>query len=150
MDLTMRELWGRRRSRRDERRTARLDEENERLRTELRMTRSELDRERDRERGVIDALNRASGRKTKITAKPGGGLMRLVAVGGAAYIVGTKAGRGRDEPLRAWPSEVADRIGDPPVDASSPGIGPRPNPLTESGIRPRRYGSIDASARRSA
>jgi hypothetical protein len=119
-------------------RVERLDEENDRLRTELRMTKSQLERERDRQQDVLDALNRASERKTKVTAKPRGGLLRLVIVGGTAYVFGTKAGRDRYEQIRAWASSMKDRLSDPlaRVDTSSPGIGPKANPLTESGVRP--------------
>ena len=84
----------------------RLDEENDRLRAELRMTRSQLEREREREQDVLDALNRASERKTKVTAKPRAGLLRLVIVGGAAYVFGTKAGRDRYEQIRGWVSSM--------------------------------------------
>lgn len=118
-------------------RVERLDEENDRLRTELRMTKSQLERERDRQQDVLDALNRASERKTKVTAKPRGGLLRLVIVGGTAYVFGTKAGRDRYEQIRGWASSMKDRFTDPLVDTSSPGIGPKANPLTESGIRPK-------------
>ncbi len=119
-------------------RVDRLDEENDRLRAELRMTRSQLEREREREQDVLDALNRASERKTKVTAKPRGGVLRLVIVGGTAYVFGTKAGRERYEQIRAWFSSMKDRMSDPlGVDVSSPGIGQKPNPLTESGVRPK-------------
>ena len=120
-------------------RVDRLDEENDRLRAELRMTRSQLGREREREQDVLDALNRASERKTKVTAKPRGGLLRLVIVGGTAYVFGTKAGRDRYEQIRSWFSSMKDRLTDPlaNVDTSSPGIGPKPNPLMESGTRPK-------------
>jgi hypothetical protein len=140
------------RSMRNAKRVDRLDEENDRLRTELRMTRSQLERERHRERDVLDALNRASERKTKVTAKPRGGLLRLVVVGGAAYVLGTKAGRERYEQIRTWVSSMSDRVADRRhgVDTSSPGMGPKPNPLTESGSRPANaQGSIASDGPRS-
>ena len=117
-------------------RVDRLDEENDRLRAELRMTRSQLEREREREQDVLDALNRASERKTKVTAKPRVGVLRLIIVGGTAYVFGTKAGRDRYEQIRGWVSSMKDRFTDS-VDTTSPGIGPKANPLTESGIRPK-------------
>jgi hypothetical protein len=150
---TMSKMSDRWRSMRKAKRVDRLDEENDRLRTELRMTKSQLERERDRQQDVLDALNRASERKTKVTAKPRGGLLRLVLVGGAAYIFGTKAGRERYEQIRTWSSSMMDRLAERrhAVDTSSPGIGPRPNPLTESGIRPSvADGPIEASGPRSA
>jgi hypothetical protein len=150
MDLgtssTLSDRW---RSIRNAKRVDHLGEENDRLRTELRMTRSQLDRERDRQQDVLDALNRASERKTKVTAKPRGGLLRLVIVGGAAYVFGTKAGRERYEQIRAWSSSTLDRLDKRRhrVDTSSPGLGPRPNPLTENGIRPSNStGSVDAGS----
>ena len=120
-------------------RVERLDEENDRLVSELRMTKSQLERERDRQQDVLDALKRASERKTTVTAKPRGGVLRLIIVGGTAYVFGTKAGRDRYEQIRGWFSSMTDRMTDPlaRVDTSSPGIGPKPNPLTESGIRPK-------------
>jgi hypothetical protein len=150
---TMSKMSDRWRSMRNAKRVDRLDEENDRLRTELRMTKSQLERERDRQHDVLDALNRASERKTKVTAKPRGGLLRLVLVGGTAYIFGTKAGRERYEQIRSWSSSMKDRLTEPhdPVDASSPGIGPKPNPLTENGVRTSSAkGSIDASSSGSA
>jgi len=138
------------RAMRSAKRLEHLDGENDRLRTQLRMTRSQLDRERDRQQDVLDALKRAFERKTEIVAKPRGDVLRLVVVGGAAYLFGSKAGRKRYEKVRAWTSSVRDRLKGvrDAVDMSSPGIGPKPNPLTESGIRPIRHtGSIDASRR---
>jgi hypothetical protein len=111
------------RATRNTKRVERLDEENDRLRAELRMTRSQLEREREREQDVLDALNRASERKTKVTAKPRGGVLRLVIVGGTAYIFGTKAGRDRYEQIRSWFSSTKDRLTDPltRVDTSTNG-----------------------------
>jgi hypothetical protein len=153
MDLKASTLSDQWHSMRTAKRADRLDEENDRLRTELRMTRSQLERERDRQKDVLDALNRASERKTKVTAKPRGGLLRLILVGGAAYVFGTKAGHGRYEQLRAWSSSMKDRLagsGDG-VDTSSPGLGPKPNPITESGSRPGgTAGSIETKGPRSA
>lgn len=152
---TMSKMSDRWRSMRTARRAERLDGENGRLRTELRMTKSQLEHEREHEheQDVLDALKRASERKTEVTAKPRGGLLRLVLVGGAAYIFGTKAGHDRYEQMRDWSSSMKDRLSEShdPVDTSSPGIGPRPNPLTESGIRPgNSRGSIHAGNQRSA
>jgi len=107
------------RAARNVKRVERLDEENDRLRAELRMTRSQLEREHEREQDVLDALNRASERKTKVTAKPRGGLLRLVVVGGAAYIFGTKAGRDRYEQIRSWFFSTKDRLTDPLVRADA-------------------------------
>jgi len=134
------------RATRNVKRADRLDVENDRLRTELRMTTSQLERERDRQQDVLDALNRASERKTKVTAKPRGGVLRLIIVGGTAYVFGTKAGRDRYEQMRGWVSSMKERMQDPlaSVDTSAPGIGPKSNPLTESGVGPANGGSRSA------
>ena len=150
MDLSTSKLSDRWHSMRDAKRVDRLSDENDHLRTELRMTRTQLDRERDRQQDVLDALNRASERKTKVTAKPRGGLIRLIVIGGVAYIFGTKAGHERYEQIRGWSSKMIDRLGERPVDTSSPGMGPKPNPMTESGIRPTKTSSIRTSGPRSA
>lgn len=158
MDLGMRTsmstMSDRRRSMRHAKRIDRLDGENDRLRTELRMAKSQLTHERDHEQDVLDSLNRAAERKTEVITKPRGGMLRLVVVGGAAYLFGTKAGRDRYDQIRAWASSTKDRVAGSRdvVDMSSPGIGPRPNPLTESGIRPAhsKGSSIDPRSRRSA
>ena len=59
---------------------------------------------------------------------------------------GTKAGRDRYEQMRGWVSSMRDRMQDPlaNVDTSAPGIGPKSNPLTESGIGPANGGSRSA------
>jgi hypothetical protein len=106
----MRGMADRLRARRDAWRVEHLDEENERLRAELRMTRSSLERERDRQQEVLDALKRASERKTDVTVKPRRGLLRLLVVGGAAYVFGTKAGRERYEQIKSWISGLKERL----------------------------------------
>ena len=121
-------------------RVDRLDEENDRLRAELRMTRSQLEREREREQDVLDALNRASERKTKVTAKPRGGLLRLVIVGGTAYVFGTKAGRERYEQMRTWFSSMKDRLTDPTRASSIPRL--------PASVRSRTRSRTAASGRR--
>ena len=64
MELDTSKMSDRWRSMRKAKRVDRLDEENDRLRTELRMTKSQLERERDRQQDVLDALKtRPSGRR---------------------------------------------------------------------------------------
>ena len=147
---TMSKMSDRWRSMRIARRAERLDGENDRLRKALRMTKSQLEHEREHEQDVLDALNRASERKTEVLAKPRGGLLRLILVGGAAYLFGTKAGRDRYEQVRAWSSSMKDRLTEPrdAVDTSSPGIGPKPNPMTESGVRRTDFRGSPMGARR--
>ena len=138
--MKMSQMSDRWQSMRNAKRVDRLDEANDRLRTELRMTRSELEREREREQhSVLDALNRASERKTKVTAKPRGGLLRLIVVGGAAYIFGTKAGRERFDQISAWAVSTKDRLtarSQGLVDLSAPGAVSQSDLLKGSDDRP--------------
>ena len=136
--MNMSQVSDRWQSVRNAKRVDRLDEENGRLRTELRMTRSELEREREREQSVLDALNRASERKTKVTAKPRGGLLRLIVVGGAAYVFGTKAGRERYDQISAWAVSTKRRLtarSQGLVDLSDAGAIPQRDSLTKSDVR---------------
>jgi hypothetical protein len=135
----MRGLAGRMRAHREAKRAERLHEENDRLRTQLQVTRSELDHERDLEHEMLDVLTKAAEHTTKVTAKSKGGLLQMASVAAVAYVFGTKAGHERYEQMRSWLSEMRDRMADAgfsdEVDTSHPGLGPRPNPLIESGIR---------------
>jgi hypothetical protein len=92
-----------------------LDRDNERLRTELRSTRHELARERTARDELFDALKRnADGTTTKadtkVKTKRRGGFLRLLIVGGGAYVLGTRAGRERYDQLKGWASGMKDRV----------------------------------------
>ena len=93
-----------------------LDRDNERLRTELRSTRHELARERTARDELFDALKRnAEGTTTKadtvkVKTKRRGGFLRLLIVGGGAYVLGTRAGRERYDQLKGWASGMKDRV----------------------------------------
>jgi Uri superfamily endonuclease len=136
---TMGGMAGRLRVRREAKRAGRLHEENDRLRAQLQVTRSELDHERDLEHEMLDVLTKAAEHTTKVTAKTKGGLLQMASVAAVAYVFGTKAGHERYEQMRTWLSEMKDRMADAgssdDVDTSHPGLGPRPNPLMERGIR---------------
>ncbi len=87
---------------------------------------------------MLDALNRASERKTKVTAKPRSGLLRLIVVGGAAYVFGTKAGRERYDQISAWAVSTKRRLtarSQGLVDLSDAGAIPQRDALTKSDVR---------------
>jgi hypothetical protein len=91
-----------------------LDRDNERLRTELRITREELDRERGARDDLVGALKKGEGTvkadKVKVKTKKRGGFLRLLIVGGGAYVLGTRAGRERYEQIKTWASDMKDRV----------------------------------------
>ncbi len=87
-----------------------LDRDNDRLRTELRTIKQELDRERSARDELIDALKKGEGTvkadKVKVKTKKRGGLLRMLIIGGGAYVLGTRAGRVRYEQIKDKAQEV--------------------------------------------
>ena len=83
-----------------------LDEENDRLRMELSSLRSLLDRERDDRNEILDALK---GKPQTVVKKKRGGLLRMIVIGGGAYVLGARAGRERYNQLRDWANRMRDR-----------------------------------------
>jgi hypothetical protein len=131
-------ISGRMRARRMAKRAERLHEENDRLRMQLRVTRSELDHERGLEREMLDVLNKAAEHTTKVTAKSKGGLLQMATVAAVAYVFGTKAGHERYEQMRSWLSEMKQRMAETrssaEIETSHPGLA-TPDSQMESGIR---------------
>jgi len=91
-------LVDRARERRTASKLASLDAENDRLETEVRTLREQLDAERDDLRQALKAVPN----KTKVKVKRRGGIVRTVVVAGTAYVLGTKAGRERYEQMKTW------------------------------------------------
>jgi hypothetical protein len=91
-----------------------LDRDNERLRTELRSIKHELDRERSARDELLDALKKGEGSvkadKVKVKTKKRGGFLRLLVIGGGAYVLGTRAGHERYEQIKGWASGMKDRM----------------------------------------
>ncbi len=76
-----------------------LSRENDELKLENDLLREELkgDRKtRDRMMGLLDRLDVEARPKRRI------GLIRVLVIGGAAYVLGAKAGRERYDQLRTW------------------------------------------------
>jgi hypothetical protein len=100
------DIGGKLRERRTNSRIDHLDEENQRLRTELRSMRSTLDRERSDREEILDALK---GKPKTVVKKKRGGLVRMAVIGGGAYVLGSRAGRERYEQIVAWARQMKDR-----------------------------------------
>jgi len=91
-------LVDRARERRTTSKLASLDAENDRLETEVRTLREQLDAERDELRQALKAVPS----KTKVKVKRRGGIVRTVVFAGTAYVLGAKAGRERYEQMKTW------------------------------------------------
>lgn len=78
-----------------------MDRENEKLRTEASMLRAQLQRERDDEADLRDAL-RASAKGRTVKVRKGSGPLRMLVLAGGAYLLGAKAGRERYDDIVAW------------------------------------------------
>lgn len=100
------DIGGKLRERRTTSKLEHLDEENQRLRTELRSMRSSLDRERADREEILDALK---GKPKTVVKKKRGGLVRLAVIGGGAYVLGSRAGRERYEQIVSWAKQMKDR-----------------------------------------
>jgi hypothetical protein len=85
-----------------------LDEQNREMKTEVRALRDELDRERDARAQVLDALQHV--KPEKVTVKRRGGMLRLIVIGGTAYVLGARAGRERYEEIRRWWGDMRERM----------------------------------------
>jgi hypothetical protein len=91
------------REQRAEMRATRVDRQNQRLRADLEALRSELRRERDEREDLLDAIKEGPMRTSK------GGALKLVIVGGVAYVLGAKAGRARYEQISSWVRRTKER-----------------------------------------
>jgi hypothetical protein len=91
------------RGQRAEMRATRSDRRNRRLRADVEALRSELDRERDDREHLLDAIKEGPMHSSK------SGALKLVIVGGVAYLLGAKAGRARYEQIVSWARRMKDR-----------------------------------------
>jgi hypothetical protein len=118
-----------------------LDRDNERLRTELRTIRDELERERGARDELLHALKKQGNGttmkadKVKVKTKRRGGFLRMLVVGGGAYILGTRAGRERYEQIKGWASDMRERVRGGGEDEWGPAsAGPTTGMTASSGI----------------
>lgn len=104
-------MTGRLRERRIESRLEDLDRENVRLRTEIDTLRSDLDREWQERKELLEPLK--DRKRSKLVVKPRrrSGFVRLAAVGVAAYVLGARAGHERFEQIRGVFGRAKDKVG---------------------------------------
>jgi hypothetical protein len=89
---------------RDRRAAARLENtehENDVLRTELRALRADASRQRAEREELMDVLKDGGAVRTNGSSRRGG-LLRLLIIGGGAYVLGTRAGRERYDQITDW------------------------------------------------
>jgi len=91
---------------RDERAAMRersMDWRQRRLQHKLDAVHDELDREREARRALTDAVSAGS------RGKRSHGFVRILLIGGAAYVLGTRAGRERYDQMTGWFRGIRDR-----------------------------------------
>lgn len=89
---------------RDRRAAARLENtehENDVLRTELRALRADASRQRAEREELMDVLKDGGAVRTNGKSRRGG-MLRLLIIGGGAYVLGTRAGRERYDQITEW------------------------------------------------
>lgn len=84
-----------------------LDRQNMRLRDEVSHLKTRLEDERSETEDLKDAL-RSSPKVVKV--KKRGGFLRVVVIGGAAYVLGTRAGRERYDQLVDWARSLRSKM----------------------------------------
>lgn len=101
----LRDSW---RERRLRMRNDDLDHENRAMRERMRALQDELEHEREARGKMMQTLENLKPQTVKVKRRRGG-VLRLVVVGGTAYVLGAKAGRERYEELRGWWQRVRSR-----------------------------------------
>jgi hypothetical protein len=96
---SMQTMTGRVKERWDATRINSLDRQNMRLRDEVALLKTKLEDERSETEDLKDAL-RSSPKVVKV--KKRSGFLRVAVIGGAAYVLGTRAGRERYDQLLEW------------------------------------------------
>ena len=82
------------------------DRQNERLRNEVSVLHSQLDHEREEHEELRDAL-RSKPKEVKVRKS---GFVRVVLIGGGAYLLGAHAGRERYDEVLRWARSMRDRM----------------------------------------
>jgi hypothetical protein len=95
----MEQMRGKMKHRREATRLESLDRQNMRLRDEVSHLRTRLDDDRTEMDDLKDALKSSP---KVVTVKKRTGYLRLAVVGGAAYLLGTRAGRERYDRFVDW------------------------------------------------
>jgi hypothetical protein len=112
------DLGDRARERMMESRLDKFDRENDRLRSEVKLLRDDLQEERSSLERALDALNKRE--TVTVKTKPRRGrLLRTVVVGAGAYLLGTRAGRERYDQIMEKARSLANRSHDGSTTRSS-------------------------------
>jgi hypothetical protein len=80
-----------------------MDWRHRRLQNKVESLHNELEREREARRALADAMGTTSRGKRRH------GFLRLLVIGGGAYILGTRSGRARYDQMTGWVRTVRDR-----------------------------------------
>jgi len=83
-----------------------LDRQNDRLRNEVSVLHSQLDHERQEHEELRDAL-RSKPKEVKVRKT---GFVRVLLIGGGAYLLGAHAGRERYDEVLGWARSLPDRM----------------------------------------
>jgi hypothetical protein len=106
MNRILGDRTGRMRERLLSARLGNLDRQNERLRNEVSVLHSQLDHEREEHEELRDAL-RSKPKEVKVRKS---GFVRVVLIGGGAYLLGAHAGRERYDEVLRWARSMRDRM----------------------------------------
>jgi hypothetical protein len=106
MNRILGDRTGRMRERLLSARLGNLDRQNERLRNEVSVLHSQLDHEREEHEELRDAL-RSKPKEVKVRKS---GFVRVVLIGGGAYLLGAHAGRERYDEVLGWARSMRDRM----------------------------------------
>jgi hypothetical protein len=72
------------------------------------MLSGDLKHERDEHEELVDLLKARPSKET-VKVKRRGGMLRVLAIGGAAYVLGAKAGKERYEQIKDWFTAMRER-----------------------------------------
>ena len=114
----MQTMTGRVKERWDATRINSLDRQNMRLRDEVALLKTKLEDERTETEDLKDAL-RSSPKVVKVKKRTG--FLRVAVIGGAAYVIGTRAGRERYDQLVEWVRSMRSML-EPNADAVAPDV----------------------------
>ena len=100
--------------RRQEMKADSLDRANDDLSRELKATRNQLEQERSTRAQLLDALTSApvakEAKEKVVVKKRRGRLLRVLVIGGGAYVLGARAGHERYEQIKGWASSMRDKV----------------------------------------
>ncbi len=102
------DLGDRARDRMMESRLDKFDRENDRLKSEVRLLREDLQEERGSLEQALDAL-KTKNEPVTVKAPRKGRMLRTLVIGGGAYLLGTRAGRERYDQIMSKVRSIKDK-----------------------------------------